>query len=109
MPLSTPLIRTFPTVKLVIACCMLAVPFNAFAFFTELPFCPSGGPPGWMNYFDHKRDQNIWRQRNYRPHHYPASFYQGNYGPYSGNYPTALQNSYANPWQSLTPAYIPAK
>jgi hypothetical protein len=28
----------------------------------ELPFCPGGGPPGWMNYFDYKRDQNIMRR-----------------------------------------------
>jgi len=30
--------------------------------FPELPFCPAGGPPGWMNYFNDKRDQNNWRR-----------------------------------------------
>jgi len=33
---------------------------NSYAW-PELPFCPSGGPPGWMNYFDYKRDKNNWR------------------------------------------------
>lgn len=35
--------------------------------FPELPFCPAGGPPGWMNYFNDKRDQNIWRQHSRYP------------------------------------------
>lgn len=23
----------------------------------EFPFCPGGGPPGWMNYFDYQQDK----------------------------------------------------
>jgi len=53
----------------------------------ELPFCPGGGPPGWMNHFNYKRDQNIRRHNPYyqspylRPYlqraPYPApNFYQ---------------------------------
>jgi hypothetical protein len=44
----------------------LFLPASAMSFpdfpRNELPFCPSGGPAGWMNYFDYKRDQNIWRR-----------------------------------------------
>ena len=39
---------------------------NSHAF-PELPFCPAGGPPGWINYFNDKRDQNIWRQHSRYP------------------------------------------
>jgi len=36
----------------------------------EIAFCPSGGPTGWMNFFD-KRDRenrwkNYWRYRQYQ-------------------------------------------
>ena len=31
---------------------------------TEFPFCPGGGPLGWMNYFDYQRDKN--RSRRYQ-------------------------------------------
>lgn len=41
----------------------------------ELEFCPSGRPPGWMNYFDRKRDDkrrsNYWRYHGRpKPHAY---------------------------------------
>ena len=42
---------------------------NSYAF-PELPFCPGGGPPGWMNHFNYKRDQNIWR--HYSQYRNPA-------------------------------------
>lgn len=29
----------------------------------EIPFCPAGGPPGWFNHFNYKRDQNIWQRQ----------------------------------------------
>jgi len=51
--------------------------------FPELPFCPAGGPPGWMNYFNDKRDQNLWQ----RYHRYPPPayrqpvYYRPNYNP----------------------------
>jgi len=41
----------------------------------ELSFCPAGGPTGWLNHFDYKRDKNILSQyqRRYpgRPFPYP--------------------------------------
>ena len=45
----------------------------------EIPFCPAGGPPGWMNYFDHERDRNKWKRYNKIP---PADnkFYYPVYG-----------------------------
>ena len=50
----------------------------------ELPFCPSGGPPGWMNYFDYKRDQNNWRNQQRQQWRQLYSPYQ--YSP-RGAYP----------------------
>ena len=36
----------------------------------EIAFCPSGGPTGWMNYFDkrdrEKRWKSYWRYRQYQ-------------------------------------------
>ena len=44
----------------------LSLPTSAMSFpgfpRNELPFCPGGGPPGWLNHFDYKRDQNIRRR-----------------------------------------------
>ncbi len=55
----------------------LCLSTNCFARW-EIPFCPAGGPPGWMNYFDDKRDQNIWRHYLNYP---PANSYQNYYRP----------------------------
>jgi hypothetical protein len=41
----------------------------------EIPFCPAGGPPGWMNYFDHKRDENKWRRYKNIPPAYNQYYY----------------------------------
>jgi hypothetical protein len=45
---------------------VLFFPVSAMSFPSfprnELPFCPSGGPTGWMNYFDYKKNQNIRRR-----------------------------------------------
>jgi len=55
----------------------------------ELPFCPSGGPPGWMNYFDYKRDKNNWRN------HFQNQNYQGYYSTPAERY-RSFQNSPGN-------------
>ena len=39
----------------------MTISATAFAY-TELPFCPGDGSPGWINYFDYKRGQNDWQQ-----------------------------------------------
>lgn len=51
----------------------------------EFPFCPSGGPQGWMNYFEYKRDKNRWQQYiQYQKNH---SYIPENYLPaYAQNY-----------------------
>lgn len=63
---------------------------NSYAF-PELPFCPAGGPPGWMNHFNYKRDQNIWRHYSAYPYPSPAYNRPAYYWPsqgygYSPNY-----------------------
>lgn len=52
--------------------------FNSYAF-PEIPFCPAGGPPGWMNHFNYKRDQNIWRR--YAQYSSPAYLQSEYYRP----------------------------
>jgi len=59
---------------------------NAYAF-PEIPFCPGGGPPGWVNYFNDKREQNKWR--HYSPN-YDAIQHRGNMQP-TGNHPRYRQ------------------
>ena len=59
---------------------------NSHAF-PELPFCPGGGPPGWMNYFNDKRDQNI--RRHYAPQYSPAFRQPSHYNSYYGYNPAA--------------------
>jgi len=49
--------------NLFVFCSVLSSSGNGFAM-PEIPFCPGGGPPGWLNHFNYKRDQNIWRQQN---------------------------------------------
>jgi hypothetical protein len=61
------------------------LPLDSYAF-PEIPFCPAGGPPGWLNHFNYKRDQNIWRlqQRRYQyntPYRYVNDYYSPSYGP----------------------------
>jgi hypothetical protein len=66
--------------------------FNNHAF-PELPFCPAGGPPGWMNHFNYKRDQNSWRRhsRQAPPAYKRPAYYGPNYNrPY--NYFTPPDN-----------------
>ena len=61
----------------------------------EFPFCPSGGPQGWMNYFENKRDQNRWQQyiqfqknRSYIPENYLPAYSQNyDYNSYPGHGP----------------------
>ena len=73
--------------------------------YPEIPFCPAGGAPGWMNYLDYKRNQNSW-QRNYYSNRYPPI----NYGQFNQYAPhTVGQNTtpatYRTPYRSLeTPA-----
>ena len=61
------------------------LPLDSYAF-PEIPFCPAGGPPGWLNHFNHKRDQNIWRlqHRQYQNSSIPrhaSSYYRPSYQP----------------------------
>ena len=50
--------------------------------YPEIPFCPAGGAPGWMNYMDYKRDQNIWQHNNYASRYPPLNYARFNqYGP----------------------------
>jgi hypothetical protein len=61
------------------------LPLGSYAF-PEIPFCPAGGPPGWLNHFNYKRDQNIWRlqQRRYQysaPRRYTNNYYAPSYRP----------------------------
>jgi len=61
----------------------------------EFPFCPSGGPQGWLNYFEYKRDQNRWQKymqyqqnRSYIPENtLPAYGENYGYNSYPGSYP----------------------
>jgi hypothetical protein len=59
--------------------------------FPELPFCPAGGPPGWMNHFNHKHEQNIWR--HYYRNNAPAYYYPA-YAPGSTLWPPAGRPAY---------------
>jgi len=57
--------------------------------YTELPFCPSGGPPGWMNYFDYRQDKKNWRN------HFRNQNYQRYYSVRPERY-RSYQNSPGN-------------
>ena len=48
---------------------------TAFAF-PEIPFCPAGGPPGWMNYLESRHNQNKWYGRQYPPAYYYSNYNQ---------------------------------
>ena len=52
----------------------------------EIAFCPSGGPTGWMNYFD-KRDRDKRWKRYWRYRHYQ----QAGYAQASYHYPVFNQ------------------
>ena len=55
---------------------MKAMPFPGFPR-KKLPFCPDGDPPGWLNHFDYKRDQNIRRRYpNYQSHFLRPYYYR---------------------------------
>ena len=62
------------------------LPLDSSYAFPEIPFCPAGGPPGWLNHFNYKRDQNIWRlqQRRYHYNSLPRQandYYAPSYSP----------------------------
>ena len=67
-------------IKLTLAFIALSLPVSTMSFpgfpRKELPFCPGGGPPGWMNHFDYKQDQKI-RQRY--PHYQSPYLYPYHY------------------------------
>lgn len=64
---------------IILYACLLTARSYAFP---EIPFCPAGGPPGWLNYFNDKRDQNIrHRYSRYTPGAYNAGQYQGYHVP----------------------------
>lgn len=67
--------------KLFIAFTTLSLSLNGYAF-PELPFCPAGGPTGWLNYFNYKRDQDNWRRYSWlSPSAYNTVSYPGYYAP----------------------------
>jgi len=64
--------------------------------FPELPFCPAGGPPGWLNHFIHKRDQN--NLRHYAQTNLPAYGQSGYYPPpYGYGYAPVYRGTYQQP------------
>ena len=83
--------------KLSIISIAAALSANSHAF-PELPFCPAGGPPGWMNHFNYKRDQNIWR------HYRPVTYYQPYYNP--GFRPFYYKPGYYRPGYYAPGSYI---
>ena len=82
--------------KLSIIFIITSLSANSYAF-PELPFCPAGGPPGWMNHLNHKRDQNIWR-------HYLQNASPAYFRPNNGYTPAYLPN-YNRPYNYSTPPY----
>jgi hypothetical protein len=66
----------------------------------EIAFCPSGGPTGWMNYFDkrdrEKRWNRYWRYRQYQQPVQPG-YYRSTY-----HYPMFHPSG-----RSATPYYTP--
>jgi len=80
-----------------------SLPTTSHAF-PELPFCPAGGPPGWMNHYNYKRDQNIWRR--YSQYALPAYNQPANYWPNSGyGYTPAYLPYYNRPYNYSWPPY----
>ncbi len=86
--------------------------------FPELPFCPAGGPPGWLNYFNYKRDQNILRHNaQYAlPAYAPPAYYQPRYNysytpVYRGydNRPNYYYSPANNYWQGGDPTWSTPK
>ena len=69
--------------------------------YPEIPFCPAGGPPGWMNYMDYKRDQNRWRHNRYSSN-YPAFNYT-RFNQYKPNYTPYIDRSNTAPATYRTP------
>ncbi|HHJ35091.1 MAG TPA: hypothetical protein ENJ87_04935 [Gammaproteobacteria bacterium] len=51
--------------------------------FPELPFCPEGGPPGWMNHFRHDRNHYIRQHypRYATPVYNQPTYYRRGYAP----------------------------
>jgi len=81
---------------------MLSMPTVTSAY-RELPFCPSGGPPGWMNYFDYRQDKNNWRnyyrnQNHQQPYSTRPKRYRSHQNSPSGfnAYPVRPMNQ---PWR----------
>lgn len=77
---------------------------SIFAY-PEIPFCPAGGAPGWMNYLDYKRNQNSWQHSQYASR-YPAlnhtrfNQYGPNYTPHINRQNTAPA-AYHTPYRSV--------
>ena len=70
--------------------------------FPELPFCPAGGPPGWLNHFNYKRDQNILR--HYAQNNLPAYGQTGYYRPrYGYGYTPVYRGTYQRPAYYFSP------
>ena len=65
---------------------ILSVAAKSSYAFPEIPFCPLGGPPGWMNRLTH-------HHRHYIPPYYPAS-YSGNDYPAAVHAPVAVRPGY---------------
>ena len=73
----------------VLICCSLIISNQVFAA-KELSFCPAGGPTGWLNHFNYKRDKNILShyQRKYpgRPFPYRMKSPHPRYHPFYTSY-----------------------
>lgn len=65
------------------------IPTCVYAY-PEIPFCPAGGPPGWINYLN-KKNHNNWHNRNYQTSYYP-NIYRSNQ-----SYPTVNNRHYYAP------------
>jgi len=68
--------------KQLIIAISLSFPASSFAF-PEIPFCPLGGPPGWMNRFMHTHDRDYRRHNAYlaSPAFAPPVYYRPPYLP----------------------------
>jgi hypothetical protein len=94
---------------------LIVLPFSmSVCAFPEIPFCPAGGPPGWMNYFDYRQNQNRWAPNHYySENHLPANYYQiphhSNNGNYTNNHPGYFRGPAYTPrahTENMTPVQL---
>ena len=99
-----------PIIKLLLILISASLSTSTFAY-PEIPFCPAGGAPGWMNYIDYKRNQNRWQNayspRSYQQSNYPPAAYRQNFAPYTNNNSVNTRRYYPSP--SRTTPYMPPR